>query len=91
MRNMTSTIELLKEKIRVSSSDMEDNASTVTKHDEVLRDLQQQILTQKKVLSNLVKDETKDLKQQILMVKKYFDDNKDHVTQFDSSLSFIKQ
>ena len=49
---MNNTIELLKEKIRVEHSDMEDNITTIVKHGEILRDVQKQILDTKTQLSN---------------------------------------
>ena len=42
-------------------------------------------------MSAEVQRETSDLKDEILGVKKYFDEQKDHVTQFDSTIQFLKK
>ena len=44
----------------------------------------------KKNINAQIQDETHVLKDEILKVKQYFDEQKDHVTQFDSTIAFLK-
>ena len=42
-------------------------------------------------LSNELSYETKELREDILGVKQYFDEQKDHVTQFETTINFLKR
>lgn len=49
------------------------------------------MLELKSVMSSEIQRETGDLKDEILAVKKHFDEQKDHVTQFDSTVVYLKK
>lgn len=53
--------------------------------------MHEQLMHIKSSVSEQIQNETVDLKEEILNVKKYFDEQKDHVTQFDSTINFLKR
>jgi len=91
INNMNGNLDLVKEKMRVDQSEVEDHIRTIQKQGDALTRIHEQIIALKTSMSTQLQAETKDLKAEILAVKQYFDEQKDYVTQFDSTIAFLKK
>jgi len=90
LNNLNSNIELVKEKARSDSAEVDENGKQIKKLHESINHMHDAILEAKKELSDQIQKESKDLHEQILETKQYFEEQKDYVTQFDSNIKFLQ-
>ena len=91
VNNMNNNIELVKEKMRVDQSDNEEHIKTIKSHTLELERLHNGLLDQRQALSNQVKSETSELREQIIGLKAYFDEQKDVVIKNDEIVKTLQK
>jgi len=88
---MNSNLDLVKERMRVDHSHVEDQLRTIGKHTDQLQRTHEQMLELKAAMSADIQRECAELREEVLAVKKHFDEQRDHVTQFDSTVQYLKK
>jgi len=88
--NMIQNMDILKEKLRIDKAENEEHVQTIKSHDESIAKLHENIVKIKADMSLQIREESTQLKNDLLDLKKFFEQQKEFVTQYTSTLEFLR-
>lgn len=83
-------MDTLKDKLRIDRAENEEHVGSVRAHDEAINRLHEDIVKIREDTSQEILEESTLLKTELLDLKKFFEQQKEFVTQYSSTIDFLR-